>query len=263
MIYRLNNMSLTAAAIVMLLLLCLLQPGAGWAISVGQIDDFEDDTIQGWKMGSNNVTTSHMTNIADGGPAGVGDNFLQVSADATPVAGGRLTFFNQAQWRGDYLGTGITSIAMDLNNFSSSETLNLRLAINGGVSDPDNPGNFTGGLFATLASVSLDSGSGWTHVVFSLAPGDLTAVSGRSGDDGNDVLATLTNVLELRLLNSASPDWTGLPVVATLGIDNIATVPLPPAVLLFGSGLIGLAGVASKARVPGRPDQLSAKVKTG
>jgi len=224
----------------MLFLLCLLQPGTVRAISVGQVDDFEDGTIHGWKMGANSITASHMTNIADGGRAGVGDNFLQVIADGTAVAGGRLTFFNQAQWRGDYLGTGITSIAMDLNNFSSNEALNLRLAIEGGMSDPNNPGNFIGGLFATSASASLDSGSGWTHVVFSLTPGDLTPVSGRSGATGNDVLAALANVLELRLLNSANPDWTGLPAVATLGIDNIAAVPLPPAVLLFGSGLVGL-----------------------
>lgn len=53
-------------------------------------------------------------------------------------------------------------------------------------------------------------------------------------------MAALGNVLELHLLNSATPDWVDAPVGATLGIDNIsAVVPLPPAFLLFGSGLIG------------------------
>lgn len=240
MIYHLNNKRLTALTISMICLMCLLQPGATRAITVGQIDDFEDGTLQAWKMGANDVTASHMTNIADSGPAGPGDNFLQVVSHEVETTGGnRLTFFNKTQWTGDYLSSGITEIAMDVKNFSSSEVLNLRLAINGGFLDSSF--NFIGGLFTTTASVNLDSGSGWTHVVFSLDPGDLTAVSGRSGSTGNDVLVTLANVTELRLLNSVNPDWTGLPVTATLGIDNItAVVPLPPALLLFVSGLIGL-----------------------
>ena len=247
MIYRLNNMKLTTLVMVMICLMCLLQPGTVRAITVGQIDNFEDGTLQGWQMGSANVTSSHMTNFTDGGPGGPGDNFLQVvSHEVEEFGGNRLTFFNKVQWTGDYLSAGITAIAFDVNNFSSSEALNLRLAINGGFLDSSF--NVIGGLFATTASVSLDSGSGWTHVVFSLAPTDLTAVSGRSGATGNNVLETLANVTELRLLNSVNPDWTGLPVTATLGIDNIsAVVPLPPAALLFGSGLLGL-GMKARRR---------------
>jgi len=233
-------MGSTAPGITILSLLCMLQSGTASAISLGQIDDFTDGTTQTWIMGASGVTATHITNIASGGPAGTGDNFLQVVADGTLVAGGRLTLFNQAQWTGDYLSAGITSIALDLKNFSSSEPLNMRLAIEGGFLDPNNPGSFIGGLFATSASVTLESGGGWTHVVFSLLADDLTPVSGRSGVPGNDVQAALANVTELRLLNSASPDWTGLPVVATLGIDNVSAVPLPPAALLFASGLMGL-----------------------
>jgi hypothetical protein len=220
----------------------LLQSSLAAAVSTAPLDDFTDGTAQGWEMGLSSITATHMTNIADGGPTGTGDSFLEVVADGGNAAGGRLTLFNHVQWPGDYLSAGINSIAMDLNNFSSSEVLNLRLAIEGGFLDPNNTGEFVGGFYATSASLSLDSGSGWTHVVFSLAPGDLTPVSGRSGFGvtGNNVMAALGNVLELRLLNSAIPGWNGLPVNATLGIDNIRAVPLPPAALLFGSGLAGL-----------------------
>ena len=221
-------------------LLLLLQSGAALAVSVGQSDDFEDGTRQAWEMGFIDATTNNMTNIADGGPAVAGDNYLEVVADGTQVAGGRLTFFNRSQWSGDYIGAGITAIALDVSNIASSAPLNLRLAIDGGFSDPDNPGSFIGGLFATSASISLEAGTGWTHAVFSLLPAALTPVSGRSGVTGNDVLAALGNVTELRLLNSELPDWNGLPVSATLGIDNIQAVPLPPTALLFGSGLLGL-----------------------
>ena len=218
--------------------LLLLQSNLAAAVSTTQLDSFGDGTTQGWEMGVPSVTATHMTIITDGGPAGAGDNFLQVVADGTPVAGGRLTFLNKAQWAGDYISAGITAIAMDLNNISASETLNLRLAINGGFLDSSS--TFIGGLFATSASVTLDSGSGWTHLVFPLLPGDLVPVSGRSGVTGNDVMVALGDVLELRLLNSATPDWNGLPVSATLGIDNITAVPLPPALVLFASGLVAL-----------------------
>ncbi|MGB5473702.1 MAG: hypothetical protein WBQ78_09520 [Gammaproteobacteria bacterium] len=228
-----NTMRARVPAIAMLISLLLLKSGAAGANSVGQIDTFEDGTLQGWQMGVSTVTTSHMTNIAAGGPAGAGDNFLQVVADGANVQGGRLTFFNRLLWSGDYTAAGVTAIAMDLKNISSSEVLNLRLAINGGT---------IGGVFATAASLSLDSGSGWARVVFSMRPGDLVPVSGGIGGntDGIDVQAALANVLELRLLNSATPDWNGLPVTATLGIDNIQVVPLPPAFVLFGSGLLAL-----------------------
>jgi len=214
--------------------LLLLQSGLAAGVSTTRIDTFSDTTLQGWAMGNPDVTGTHMTNIATGGPAGTGDSYLEVISDNTTVAGGRLTLFNQAQWTGDYPGVGITAIAMDLKNFSSTETLNLRLALEGGISA------LVGGLFATNTSVPLESGSDWTRVVFSLAPDDLVPVSGRSGITGNDVMAALGNVVELRLLNSADPDWTGLPVSATLGIDNITAVPLPPTLALFGSGLVVL-----------------------
>jgi len=241
-----TNMKLTTALITTLLLHCLLHSGTAGAISVAQIDDFEDGTLQGWQMGLSSVTTSFMTNISDGGPAGVGDSYLEVTSDSSVSFGGsRLTFFNRSQWTGDYTAAGITAIAMDLKNFNPSEALNMRLAINGGFG-PSN--SMTGGVFTSAASISLDSGSGWTRAVFSLLPDDLIAISGGIGGNttGNDVQATLANVLELRLLNSATPDWSGHRATATLGVDNIHAVPLPPALALFGSGLVVLLATRRK-----------------
>lgn len=244
---RSHNSRLTASVFAILGLLCLFPPGTVWAISVGQIDTFTDGSLQDWIMGISTVTTSHMTNIADGGPAGAGDNFLQVVSDGPPPPrtsgqGSRMTFFNQLQWTGDYTAAGVTAIAVDLKNLSVSETLHLRLAIDGGSYTTSL--DFIGGKFATAASISLAPGSDWTRVVFSLLPGDLTPVCspGPICSLGNDVQATLADVTELRLLNSEIPDWNGLQVVGTLGFDNIQalTVPLPPSLALFGSGLVVL-----------------------
>lgn len=128
---------------------------------------------------------------------------------------------------------------MDLKYFSPIQVLNMRLAVNGGFGPST---SMTGGVFTSAASISLDSGSGRTQAVFSLLPGDLISISGGRGGNttGNDVQATLANVLELRLLNCATPDWSSLRATATLGVDNLYAVPLPPTLALFGSGLVVL-----------------------
>ncbi len=209
------------------------------AVSVSQMDRFTDGTLQGWRMGKFLTTQQNMQNIATGGPAGSGDAYLQVISDQTdPIDGNKITFFNKSQWAGDYVAAGISAIAIDLNNFNSTAPLQLRLAIHGGFTDPTTQ-QFIGGLYATTASLTLDSGSGWTHAVFSLAPDALTPVSGKSGVTGNDVNAALSHVLELRLLNSPQPAWSGPLVTATVGVDNIAAVPLPSAWWLFVSALLG------------------------
>ncbi len=220
------------AVMALLLSAALWHSDTARAIGAVQIDDFEDGSRQAWQMGFIGATNSNMTNIADGGPSGAGDNFLQVLSDGTAAAGGRMTFFNKNQWTGDYRGSGVTAIAMELKNLSPNEPLDMRLGLNG-----------AGGLFVTSDSLALPSGSDWTTVAFSLLPGELISVSGRAGIAGFDAQATLGEVTELRLLNSASPDWTGLPVNATLGVDNIRVVPLPAAVWLLCSALLGLGAV--------------------
>ena len=235
---------------VILALLCLLPPALARAASLGQLDDFDDIALplQNWQMGVASVTEARMANIADGGPAGAGDAYLEVTAatdGSLPFGGNRLTFFNRVQWTGDFSAAGITAIAMDLKNFSTTEILNMRLAINGGFGPSS---SVTGGVFTSSTSVSLGIGGGWTRAVFSLSPGDLIAISGGVGGNtaGNDVAATLANVEELRLLNSVADSWSGQPVTATLGVDNIAAVPLPPALALFGSALMALVLVRRK-----------------
>ena len=224
--------------------LALLQSGAARAVSVGQIDTFEDGTLQGWQQGNTTSTADHMRNVSSGGPAGTNDNYLEVTSDSTLIFGGnRLTFFNRAQWTGDYTAAGITAIAMDVKNFCPCDPLNLRLGINASVVDPTGT-SILGGTFATAASVSLDSSSGWTRVVFSLRPEDLIAVDSARGNyvTGNDVQITLANVNELRLMNNdpLNPDWNGLPITSRLGVDNIQAIPLPPALALFCSGIVVL-----------------------
>ena len=156
---------------------------------LGQVDDFEDGTTQGWVinllgMGSPPPATLPQ-NIATGGPAGVDDNFLQLTSIGGNVAGGRLTAANPfGQWAGDYLASGITVISMDVRNLGTSD-LELRLLF-------EDPTFMTGpaNIAVSTDSIFLAAGGGWQSVLFPIVPSALTAVLGNV----NDVLSNTTVV---------------------------------------------------------------------
>jgi hypothetical protein len=212
---------------------------AGRAVSLGQIDDFEDGTTQGWGVGDPAHPLPPI-NIASSGPGGANDNYLLVrSVGAIGGPGSRLSVFNLAQWGGDYTAEGVGAIAMDVSNFGPDD-LFLRLLL----ADPN------GGPPTTIAfsadAIQIPAGGGWTHVVFPVGPADLIAALGTVDD-------ALQNATELRLYHRIDPapviPGATPPVTAELGVDNIealAAAPVPdagptgwmlagPAVLLFFS----------------------------
>ena len=86
-----------------ILVLCSFVTGIH-AVTVGQVDTFEDGTTMNWF-----VPGAHPfppANITTGGPAGVNDNFLMLTATGNPGAGGRLAVLNESQWQGNYLALG-------------------------------------------------------------------------------------------------------------------------------------------------------------
>lgn len=207
-----------------LALLSLLVVGASasaGAVSPGQIDDFQDGTTQSWTSGG--INPNPPTNIPDAGPKGLGDRALRIVATGGFGAGARLTAFNRSQWTGDYLANGIDRIEIQVNN-TGTTLLQLRLALNS--SAMTQPGLW----FSTTTSIALPPASGWKTVEFSIAPQDLTPITGIDADD------TLSAVTELRLLHAAQPAFQGDPVAARLFIDNVsASVPSAvPAVPVFG-----------------------------
>ena len=103
------------------------------AVTVGQIDTFEDGTTQNWVAGLLGAPhPAPPANQSSGGPAGVDDNFLLVSALGGAGPGSRLSAINFAnQWAGDYIASGVSVITMDVRNFGTSD-LFLRLSL----SDP-------------------------------------------------------------------------------------------------------------------------------
>jgi hypothetical protein len=191
-----------------------LATSAPAAILVGQIDDFENGTLQGWEAGSHNPHGP--TNVLSGGPIGVGDNYLRFASDGAGP-GGRLVGFNSERWEGDYLEAGVTSIRMQVNNLGTTNLL-LRLILIGA------------GSLTTASPVNVAAGSGWTTVSFSLAPANLI---------GSSYDTVLSGVSELNLVHSPNVvgHRTGTPnIAAQLGIDNVTAVPEPTTLVLAALG---------------------------
>jgi len=195
---------------------------------VGQIDTFSAASTLGW---SNGGAPAPLV-ISTGGPAGVGDGYLQITADGIG-ADGRLTVFNRSQWAGDFLSAGVASVEMDLKNFGSSP-LSIRI----GLRQSD---IFGAPGFASTVGFSLPVDGLWHHATFLLDAADLT----RFNSTTLLLDALLSSVAEFRILNSAAPSLTGDFIVSQLGVDNIkaraaATVPEPSALLLLTTGLVAL-----------------------
>ena len=193
---------------------------------IGQIDDFQDGTTQNWTNG-NIPPAPPVVNILDGGPGGAGDHYIQVTSVGGNGAGNRLTAFNRDQWLGDYLGQGVTAIEMDLKNFGDTQ-LSIRIAFKQEIG-PGVPGYVS-------QAFTVDPGTGWQHVVFSLSMAAMIPIN--SPFDYNTFFSG--NFEEVRIINAVNPDLNGEPIVAQIGIDNIHAVPEPSVLALAGLGALSL-----------------------
>lgn len=189
------------------------------ALTIGQTDTFEDGTTNGWTSGLVNPTPP--LNIATGGPAGAGDNYLQLTASGGVGPGGRLVAFNPYQWSGDYVAAGAATVTMNLQNYGATD-LSLRLMFS----------NAAGTNVALTGVVFLPSGSGWQSVSFAIGAGDLVVLAGTAA-------GALSAVSEVRLLHSPSTTQPGPAIAARLGVDNVT---------LAGGG--GSSGVGDPAELP-------------
>lgn len=217
-------------------LLLSLAPLSAGAVTLGQVDDFEDGTTQGWAVAFGSGGGAHPAppqNVASGGPGGADDNYLLLTALGGGGAGSRLTAANGLQWGGDYLAAGVDGVEMWVSNLGSTD-LFLRLLLEDPSAGPPENVAFSADPIVVVA------GSGWQKITYSLAEADLVATVGTVG-------GALAGATFLRLFHGVYDGFPGESTLAHLGIDDIravaggAAVPEPStwALMIAGFGLAG------------------------
>lgn len=226
----------TAAAALAFAVALLALPAVA-APLLGQRDDFQDGSARGWTNGRH---AEEPQVVPDGGPLGDGDRYLEIFANGTGAAGGRLVVYNQSQWIGAYPAT-ITAVEMDIRTFSA-EPLQMRLAFKCGFA-----ANFS--QFGSTEPFALVNDGEWHHVRFDLTEQAMTNLVG----NGTPLATALTNVVDFRILHAAAPAYAADVVAATVGVDNVTavTAPEPGGAILLVLGGLSLLGRPRSARASG------------
>ena len=197
---------------------CFSLARASQAVTVGQIDNFQDGTLANWANGGGGAPP--LMNIPTGGPGGAGDRYLQITSIGGGGPGSRLTAFNRDQWLGNYITAGVNGIDMDLLN-TGTVTLSIRIAFKQDTSFGA-PGYLSQAFLLPPDSV-------WHDALFSITPGSMIPIG--SPEPFNTFF---THPAELRIINEVgATNLNGDPIAAQLGVDNIRAVPEPATWILL------------------------------
>ena len=170
----------------------------GAAVVLGQIDTFQDGTLQNWDAGLGGIEPPFPPIvITDGGPGGVGDHYMQITGiGGLPNPGSRISVVNRnLQWSGNYLAPAVNAITLSLKNLGATDLV-VRLAVGDVAVGSLPPLN----IAVTKDSVVLPAGGGWVSATFHLTPGQMAAARG-------NVQTALTNAGELRIMHNPDPTF--------------------------------------------------------
>jgi len=199
------------------------------AVTLGQVDDFQDGSTQHWGTPANTVTT----NLADAGPAGIGDNALDVVMQA------RAVIFNQdQQWSGDWIAANFHTITMDVRSLDNND-LTLWL----GISKGSPTGGGGGDTYVSSSSQPVPGDGQWHSISFPVTVADFTNFQ------GIEVEKALQDVTQFRILHNPNQSFLGDFGVAGFQLDNIAAVPEPGCLALLVTGCL-LASQMGQRRIP-------------
>jgi len=200
-----------------------LGASASATVSLGQLDDFEDGTVQGWIQGGAGNPTS---NIPNGGPTGAGDNYLETVGDGPasdfPAGPGSVpATFNESQWTGAW-DADVTAVEVDMANFGS-DALSMRLVLFGNG----------GSRYVSNSSVNLPADGQWHTLVFGVTSSTVSDVV----SSGESLTDARSNAVRL-MFRHQIPDGAagGSAADAALGLDNITAVPEPAGLALLALG---------------------------
>jgi hypothetical protein len=229
------------------------------------MNDFEDGSVSGWTAGDKSLDKGLLPQVVSEN----GNKYLKIQAFANDNgkrngANRRMAFFNKSytahkvrkdytsDWAGDY--SNISAISGDFKASSTEESvLYLRLNFIG----------HDGKFYSSKDPFVLNTDDQWNNFSFALNAENffVNAANDGLGDAGEDFktvgaaqfAAAITGVEEIKFVsNKDYPQWSDVDVVrADLGVDNlkvVSAVPVPGAVWLMISGLVGLGSFSAKKR---------------
>lgn len=152
-----------------------------------------------------------------------------IRADDNLDQGGGMSIFAPAPFLGDWLALGVSELSFQSNIFTTGsvfQTGNLIANIVGPGGD------------ATWTGPQPDPATTWKQISAPITASDWTVNTGTWD-------AILADVTELNIAMEYYNNFTPFEIT---GIDNISlsSVPIPATALLFGSGLLGLIGIARR-----------------
>ena len=194
-----------------------LPPGVLW------IDDFEDNSTEGWVVGQQ---SPFQPRVVAGGLAGPNDHYLRMHAGGDPnLPGGRIVVLNRNPlWTQDLNERRVKAIEFDFLALNSFTPFQLRFAF------------YTLGPngFASTNPVTIVSDGRWHHVVLPFSEAAMTNLGTMAWAD------VLKHFEEVRILSSPTPTLRGEANFADWGFDNIKVVAAPEpsagAMMLAGLG---------------------------
>lgn len=177
------------------------------AIELGVLDDFEDETEQGWSHGG--ASPNPPLAIPGGGDGGAEDAYLENFSTGDSGAGGRHVMFNRdARWTGDWIAAGVNKVRVNVANFGAT-VVNLRIALVGPIDRP---------CWASTTAFDMPADSTWRNIEFLIDESTMTQVA-----PGGTLEDTLRDVTEIRILSSAAADCRGDRLEAIVGYDDFQT----------------------------------------
>ncbi len=166
-------------------------------------DEFSNGNAGGWEGAGPTVESN-------GGPQGDGDGYLKVIATEVGRQGSRAAVYNTDPFWIDNVASSV-GFTFDMVNFESSAVdLEMRLVLFGPNANADR--------WTSLEPISVPSDGLWESYRFSLAEEDFTRVNGDATFD-----EMISDVQRIMLRHDAGePSAQGTPVLATIGLDNLA-----------------------------------------
>lgn len=173
----------------------------------GNEDDFQvlADGTMNWNEPG--LSPNPPVRIADGGPLGAGDAYMENASTGVGSAGSRVIVRNFNQWTGDF--SGFDTFQFDAR--ATTNDLQFRVAMNG-----------AGGPICSSNSVLVTQGSGWNTVNISIDSADMETVMSNCCGTGTDVNLTLGDVFEVRIISANLPAYRGDKIDAIMDLDNLA-----------------------------------------